>query len=319
MTCRRRGQLGRAHRGDLGLLLLRASARGAAGPPRAATGSAGHPPRRRCSTRARCGRPAAWYLATVGAPFDASSSGWACTDSNVRRSDTGLRLSVRSSTMRRPFRVPSPTARRRPRSDCGVDLAGRGLRHGRRPRADRRRSLPTPDDDDRRRRSTPSSPRRPAAAATTLPRRNRSALGARRGSDGAEIPVAQHVRRRRRLPGAELVRRPRRHRRAGAGGDRRRRRRLRPLGRDGVRPGVRLDARGPGPAGRGAMAELVRRAAAGTVRARRQGPRTPTDSCCTPSTSRSTSCRRRSPVADLLDVIDAVHARVDDDHRHLHP
>ncbi len=31
--------------------------RGTAGPPRAATGSAGRPPRRPCSTRARCGRP----------------------------------------------------------------------------------------------------------------------------------------------------------------------------------------------------------------------------------------------------------------------
>ena len=55
----RRGELGRPQLGELAPSPPRGSGRGTAGPARAAPGSAGRPPRHRCSTPARCARPAA--------------------------------------------------------------------------------------------------------------------------------------------------------------------------------------------------------------------------------------------------------------------
>ena len=158
----RLGELGRAHRGDLGLLLLRRQPVERLARRRAAPGSAGRPPRRRCSTRAPCGRPRRGTGRRVGAPFDASSSGWAWTVSRVTGAGAVIARRPgldRTSTYPRRVtasRVPyAPPARAAPgrRSLAAVaPCPGRGrrrLRHRRRQdaaaarRASERAAMPT--------------------------------------------------------------------------------------------------------------------------------------------------------------------------------
>ena len=161
-------------------------------------------------------------------------------------------------------------------------------------------------------RCRPRARRRPASA----PRPVQPARCPGRTGGADRRPL--HVRRRGPLAAADLDRAARRHRRAGPARHRRRRRRLRPLGRG---------RRSRRPPARTARARTITGAVEGgnELRHRRLGRpvpagrrrRTPTASRCTPSTSRP-SCPTASP-APTCRRSPARRRSPSPSHRHLHP
>ena len=256
--------------------------------------------------------PSAWYRATVGAPLDASSSGWAWTVSSVSR-PSSLGSSHPHDDIRavspppgsptlpacpppgRPCRVVACPSRRR---------AARRVRHRRRPgaaAADERAA----GGDDRRprrpRRPWPASRRR-AAGASPLPTTGADGLGRPGAPFTLQLPWAPggadrrplHLRRRGPLAAADLERTAGRHRRDGPARDRRRRRRVRPLGRR------RRSRRRPARSARAARSPARSQGRNDFGEPGWGGPcppparRTPTASRCTRSASRP-SCPTTSP------------------------
>ena len=219
--------------------------------------------------------PSAWYFASVGAPLDASSSGWACTVRMVRGSDIPDHATGRYARSRCVHASAQPC----PSVDRVACRSGPRRRSVRRPlRQDARRSgVPAPGHDDGGLHDGPAADRHRRRSADAG-----RALG-RRGRD----PGAAHLRRRRRVTGADMVERAARCRRAGRHRRRPRRRSVRALDRlRASAPAKRDWSRASCPTGC-SSGRTRRGSPAGRSRVPRLGKRTGTSSRSTRSTNSS--------------------------------